>query len=69
MMLTRRERQIVELLWEGHGNESIASQLDCSLETVKKHVSNIRTKTATNNRLDMAMKTFKEAHTYERKSL
>lgn len=61
-LLTPREQQVVELLWDGHGDESIASQLGCAIETVKTHMANIRRKTFTTSRLDTAMKTFKEAH-------
>lgn len=65
--MTPREQEVLELLWEGHGNESIAAQLGCSYDTVKRHLSNICVKTRTNTRLDLAMKTFKEAHIWRRK--
>lgn len=65
--LTPREQQVVELLWDGHGDESIASQLEIANDTVRRHMTNMRAKTRTTSRLDLAMKTFKEAHKYERK--
>jgi two-component system NarL family response regulator len=36
--LTRRERQVLSLLAEGHGNKSIARDLDIGLGTVKTHL-------------------------------
>lgn len=65
--LTPQENRVVELLWDGHGNESMAAQLGCSYDTVKRHLSNICAKTRTNTRLDLAMKTFKEAHHWNKK--
>lgn len=65
--LTPREQEVLELLWDGHCDDSIAAQLDCSYETVKSHLTNMRRKTGTNARLDLAMKTFKEAHHWSKK--
>jgi len=39
--LTEREREILQLIGQGHGNEAIAEQLVLSLKTVRNHVANI----------------------------
>jgi len=39
--LTRREREVLQLLALGHRNGEIAHQLDVALDTVKRHVANI----------------------------
>jgi DNA-binding NarL/FixJ family response regulator len=36
-VLTRRERQVVQLIAEGHTNKAIARLLDISLKTVETH--------------------------------
>jgi DNA-binding NarL/FixJ family response regulator len=43
-LLTHREKQIFELLGEGHNNKAIADLLSISVKTVEKHKSNIRRK-------------------------
>jgi two-component system nitrate/nitrite response regulator NarL len=42
--LTVRERQIAELIEQGHSNKEIAERLEIELPTVKNHVHNILTK-------------------------
>lgn len=42
--LTARERQIAELIEQGHSNKEIAERLEIELPTVKNHVHNILTK-------------------------
>jgi DNA-binding NarL/FixJ family response regulator len=42
--LTAREREVLELIAQGHGNAAIAQQLVLSQKTVRNHVSNIFTK-------------------------
>jgi DNA-binding NarL/FixJ family response regulator len=39
--LTRRERQVLDLLVAGHGNQSIANVLDIAESTVRVHVTSI----------------------------
>lgn len=47
--LTKRERQITELIRLGNKAIDIADQLNISPKTVYKHTSNIHKKTATNS--------------------
>jgi RNA polymerase sigma factor (sigma-70 family) len=42
--LTRREREVLRLIAEGLSNQKIATKLDVSEHTVKRHVANILTK-------------------------
>jgi DNA-binding NarL/FixJ family response regulator len=42
--LSARERQVLDLLAAGHGNETIAAHLVVSRKTVRNHVSNIFSK-------------------------
>jgi DNA-binding NarL/FixJ family response regulator len=42
--LTEREREVLDLIAQGHNNEAIARQLVLSQKTVRNHVSNIFTK-------------------------
>lgn len=49
--LSDRELQIVELVASGLTNHEIAQQLEISKRTVDNHISNILTKTATENRV------------------
>jgi DNA-binding CsgD family transcriptional regulator len=48
-LLTKREKEIVKLIVEGHNTEMIADQLHISRDTVKTHRRNIRAKTQTNS--------------------
>ncbi|NJK37496.1 MAG: response regulator transcription factor [Oscillatoriales cyanobacterium RM1_1_9] len=49
--LSDRELQVVELVAGGLTNQEIAEQLEISKRTVDNHISNILTKTATDNRV------------------
>lgn len=49
--LSERELQIVELVADGLTNQEIGEKLDISKRTVDNHISNILTKTATENRV------------------
>lgn len=49
--LSERELQIIELVAAGLTNQEIADKLEISKRTVDNHISNILTKTATDNRV------------------
>jgi DNA-binding NarL/FixJ family response regulator len=51
--LTRRERQIVELLLEGCSNKDIASRLSVSDRTIKNQLSALYRKTNVRSRLEL----------------
>ncbi|MGB3495421.1 MAG: helix-turn-helix transcriptional regulator [Elainellaceae cyanobacterium] len=51
--LSDRELQIVELVTVGLTNQEIAVKLEISKRTVDNHISNILTKTATSNRVEL----------------
>ncbi len=53
--MTRREREIVELIAEGLANKEIAYNLKLSIHTVKSHVHNILEKMALNSRVQIAI--------------
>jgi DNA-binding NarL/FixJ family response regulator len=53
--LTRREREILELLAQGYGNREIAQQLTIELGTAKNHVHNILDKLNVKTRRDAAV--------------
>lgn len=48
--LTRREREVLELLIKGYTNHQIACELFVSIDTVKKHLRNIYDKMGVQNR-------------------
>ncbi|MEN9216059.1 MAG: LuxR C-terminal-related transcriptional regulator [Gloeomargarita sp. HHBFW_bins_162] len=50
-VLSEREVEIVELVAAGLKNQEIARRLEISKRTVDNHISNILTKTATENRV------------------
>ena len=52
--LTKREREIIELIAEGLSNKEIAQQINLSPHTVKSHVHNILEKLALHSRLQVA---------------
>ena len=52
-VLSERELQIVELVTAGLTNQEIAEKLEISKRTVDNHISNILTKTATGNRVEL----------------
>jgi len=58
VQMTKRERQVIELISDGCTNKEIAQQLHLSTYTVKSHVHNILEKLALNTRVQIA----KHAH-------
>jgi DNA-binding CsgD family transcriptional regulator len=52
-LLSDRELQVLELVASGLTNQDIAENLDISKRTVDSHISNILTKTDTNNRVSL----------------
>ena len=53
--MTKREREIVELIAEGLANKEIAYKLNLSIYTIKSHVHNILEKMALNTRVQIAI--------------
>lgn len=51
--LTDREREVLQLITEGHSNQSIAEQLEISVKTVEAHKAHIMSKLGTRNRTDL----------------
>ncbi|NJK40184.1 MAG: helix-turn-helix transcriptional regulator [Acaryochloridaceae cyanobacterium SU_2_1] len=49
--LSDRELQVIDLVASGLKNEEISQRLDISKRTVDNHISNILTKTGTDNRV------------------
>ncbi len=47
--LTQREREVLKLVAEGHGNKHIANYLSLSIKTVEKHRSNLMRKLGLHN--------------------
>lgn len=58
--LTRREREILELLAEGFSNQQIAKRLEIAEKTVRNRLSLIFSKLQVNNRTQAALKAHKE---------
>jgi DNA-binding NarL/FixJ family response regulator len=54
IQLTRREKEIVDLISEGMSNKEIAKRLHIATHTVKSHVHNILEKLALRSRLQIA---------------
>jgi DNA-binding CsgD family transcriptional regulator/tetratricopeptide (TPR) repeat protein len=57
--LTRREREVLELLAQGHSDAHIAATLHISAKTAGAHVSSILTKLGVDNRTQAATRTLK----------
>jgi DNA-binding NarL/FixJ family response regulator len=53
--LTRRERQVVELVVEGCSNDDIASRLNLRPQTIKNQLTRIYVKTGVSSRLQLAI--------------
>ena len=51
--LSERELQIIDLVAAGLTNQDIAEKVEISKRTVDNHISNILTKTATENRVSL----------------
>lgn len=54
--LTRREREVLRLLAEGHSNEAIAQQLVVALSTIKTHLHHLFAKLQTSDRLQTVIR-------------
>jgi DNA-binding CsgD family transcriptional regulator len=52
--LTKREKEIVNLIADGKSNKEIAQILNVSVHTVEKHLNNIYKKLGVNNRASAA---------------
>jgi DNA-binding NarL/FixJ family response regulator len=52
--MTKREKQVIELISEGHTNKEIAQKLHLSTYTIKSHVHNILEKLALSTRVQIA---------------
>jgi DNA-binding CsgD family transcriptional regulator len=57
--LTRREREVLELLTQGHRDAAIAATLHISVKTVGAHISSILTKLRVDNRTQAVTHTLK----------
>ena len=55
LRLTDRERAVLRLLVQGHGNQQIASSLRISIHGAKRHISNLLIKFGCGNRTELAM--------------
>jgi DNA-binding NarL/FixJ family response regulator len=53
--MTKREREVVELIAAGLSNKEIANKLQLSIYTIKSHVHNILEKMALNTRVQIAI--------------
>jgi two-component system response regulator NreC len=51
--LTGREREVLQLIAEGHSNQGIARQLSLSIKTVEVHRSNVMAKLGADNSADL----------------
>lgn len=58
-ILTERELQVARLIAKALGNKQIASELDISVATVKKHVQSIMDKLGTENRTGIVAEAFR----------
>lgn len=52
--LTKREREVIDLLGEGLSNKEISSRMNIAVHTVKSHVHNVLEKLALHSRLEVA---------------
>lgn len=60
--ITKRERQILQLVYEGRSNKEIADQLQKSVRTIETHRFNIMKKLAVGNVTELIRKINKEPH-------
>jgi|SRR5579862_126320 len=60
--MTRREREVIELIGEGLSNKEIASRLNIATHTVKSHVRNVMEKLALHTRLQIAAYSHREGN-------
>lgn len=54
-ILTQREKEILDLLIEGHSNQKIAKSLVISIHTVKAHIESIYRKFGVHNKVQAAI--------------
>ena len=54
LRITRREREIIDLISEGLSNKAIAARLGIAIHTVKSHVHNVLEKLSLHSRLEVA---------------
>lgn len=59
--LSRREREILELIQQGYSNQQVADRLYLSVNTVKNHMSRILAKLSAANRTDAVLKAMQGA--------
>lgn len=59
--MTRREREVIELIGEGLSNKEIAQRLNIATHTVKSHVRNVMEKLSLHTRLQIAAYSHREA--------
>jgi DNA-binding NarL/FixJ family response regulator len=59
--MTRREREVIELIGEGLSNKEIAHRLNIATHTVKSHVRNVMEKLALHTRLQIAAYAHRES--------
>lgn len=52
--ITRREREVIDLISEGLSNKEIAARLGIAIHTVKSHVHNVLEKLSLHSRLEVA---------------
>lgn len=52
-LLTQREREVLQLIGEGHSNQGIADELSVSIKTVEAHRAHLRDKLKARNRRDL----------------
>jgi DNA-binding NarL/FixJ family response regulator len=52
--MTKREREVIDLIGEGLSNKEIAQRLNIAAHTVKSHVRNVMEKLALHTRLQIA---------------
>jgi DNA-binding NarL/FixJ family response regulator len=60
--MTRREREVIELIGEGLSNKEIATRLNIATHTVKSHVRNVMEKLALHTRLQIAAYSHREGN-------
>ena len=58
--MTRREREVIDLIGEGLSNKEIATRLNIATHTVKSHVRNVMEKLALHTRLQIAAYSHRE---------
>jgi DNA-binding NarL/FixJ family response regulator len=57
--MTKRERDVIELIADGSSNKEIGQKLNVSIFTIKSHIHNIMEKLALHSRLEVAKYSYK----------